>query len=161
MHKHPPATTQLVSHWGGHLLRRQEFKINGIWGGDSENFQFPQQMKKLEINSSDTPRGWLRKLELPRSSDKLCRKSTKMAQGRLIEEWPGPTGRTWALEVLNPTGPHTSWNEMQCTSLSKTQCPHLDKANGDGHLAELIWILKILYKPLIWRLIRALPVAQW
>ena len=126
----PDAKTPTSHHWSGQPLilsvkascwGDRNFKINRIWGLDSEDFQFPQQMKKFEINSSHSSRDWLRKLELPGSRAKLWRKNSKTAQERLIEAGQGPTGRVWALEPLNPALPLTSCGLKQFTNLSKTQ----------------------------------------
>lgn len=47
-------------------------------------------MKGLEINSSNSPSAWLRKLGLPSSGKKLRRKNSKMAQGRLTNSKVSP-----------------------------------------------------------------------
>lgn len=151
--REPDAQTPTGHHWAGQPLMRPLAEEGGIqdkWNLRStrRDFSVPSTDEETWINSSNSPRGWLRKLELPRSSDKLWRKSSKMAQGRLTEEWQGPTERACALEALNPTLPLTSCDPKQFTNLSKTQFPHLYKENCNGHLVELMWILKMLYKPL-------------
>lgn len=118
-----PATDK-GSCWGG-----RHAKINGIWSLDSETFQFPQQMKKLEIELINSPKGWLRKLELPSSSENLWRKNFKTARGRLTEKWQvSQKGHElWRQTVLalNPTLSPINCNLKQFSNLSETQFPHL------------------------------------